>query len=240
MKIAILCGGEGKRLRPFTEELPKTLVPINGKPILEHILRLYMDKNFNDFILCIGYKGEKIRDFVGSTTINNMSCRITFSEAGETASMLKRIYGLKDMFDDRIMVSYGDTLTNIDLHDFLSYHIKSQSIATIVAARIQNPFGLVSFDLQGKVESFSEKPVMNYYIGHLLLEKNAFEYMTEDLVAESDGSGLVHFFQKLISEKKLNVYLYNGRQITFNTHKEREEAEEMIKTFYTLEEEKIT
>lgn len=236
MKIAILCGGEGKRLRPFTEDVPKALIPINGQPILEHILRLYIGKGFYDFILCIGYKGKKIREFINSTPVSDVPHSIEFSDAGESASMLSRIYKLKDSFDRRLMISYGDTLTNLDLHDFLKFHEQEDSIATIVVARIRSPFGLVTVSETGKAKSFDEKPDFLYYIGHILLEKKAYQYMTADLLKKPDGKGLVHFFQKLIADEKLHVYLYSGQRITFNTHEDREKADEIIKAFYTLDE----
>jgi glucose-1-phosphate cytidylyltransferase len=237
MKIAILCGGHGKRLRPYTEEIPKVLVPINGKPILEHILDLYLSRQFHDFILCIGYKGEKIREFVAKKSLNQSVCSITFSDSGERASMLTRIYRLEEHFDDRIMISYGDTLTNLDIHKFLEFHKTKHVPVSIVAAKIQSPFGLVEYDEDGLVSSFNEKPLLNYYIGHMFIEKRAFDLITDDMLAMPDGAGLVHFLKLLTDRRDLAVYEYHGKQITFNTHVEKERAEEMMKSFYTMDEE---
>lgn len=236
MKIAILCGGHGKRLRPYTEDVPKVLVPINGKPILEHILELYLSKQFRDFILCIGYKGEKIREFIQKKSFNQNVCSIVFSDSGDRASMLTRIYRLAENFEDRIMISYGDTLTNLDVHEFLEYHKTKKVSVSIVTAKIQSPFGLVEYDEDGLASSFNEKPLLNYYIGHMLIEKRAFDLVTDDMLAMPDGAGLVHLLKLLADSRQLAVYEYHGKQITFNTHGEKERAEEMIKSFYTIDE----
>jgi glucose-1-phosphate cytidylyltransferase len=237
MKIAILCGGKGKRLMPYTEEVPKVLVPLNGKPILEHILGLYLGKNYNDFILCVGYKGAKVREFVDNAMYERgLPYKVEYSEAGEEASMLTRIFTLKGCFSDRILISYGDTLTDLDIGRLQQYHQEKGSALTIVSARIQSPFGLVTNDEDGMVSSFDEKPVFYYYIGHMLLEERAFGYITSDMLERPDGDGLVAFFKTMIEKKLLYVYHYTGKQITFNTHSERQQAEEMIQFFYTLDE----
>jgi NDP-sugar pyrophosphorylase family protein len=131
-------------------------------------------------------------------------------------------------------VIYGDTLTNIDVNDFKNHHINKGKAVSIVVASIQNPFGLVTFNEEGVAASFQEKPYLNYYIGMFLLSKSAFDYIDDQMLKEPDGEGLVSFFKRLIDEKQLMAYHYTGKQITFNTHREKEIAEEVIKTFFTL------
>jgi glucose-1-phosphate cytidylyltransferase len=234
MKIAILCGGRGKRLRPYTEEIPKTLVPLNDKPILDYNLELFSGQKLNNFVLCVGYKGEKIREHIRRSNLQDAPYKVTFSEAGEDASMLKRIHQLKEETEETILVTYGDTLTDINVENLRSYHLEKGGIVTIVVASIQNPFGLVDFGDNGLAYSFQEKPYFNYYIGMFILNNRAFEYMDDELLRKPDGEGLVSFFNRMIDEKQLMVYQYDGKQITFNTHRERELAEEMVKTFYTV------
>jgi len=233
LKIAILCGGYGKRLLPYTENIPKPMVSLNGKPILEHILQLYNSKGFRDFILCIGYKGDKIREFVNTRSdLGN----IIFSDAGTDASMLQRIVKLRDIFNERILISYGDTLTDLDVSDFERFHTNSNGAATIVAASIQSPFGLVNFNSNGMAEYFEEKPFLNYYIGHIILEKRSLDFVDDTMISLHDGNGLVSFLKKLMAERELYVYHYKGPQITFNSHGEKTVAEKMLSSFYTLEE----
>jgi len=233
LRIAILCGGYGKRLLPYTEDIPKPMVPLNGKPILEHILQLYKGKGFDDFILCVGYKGDKIREFIASRPDFG---NIIFSDAGQDASMLRRITALRDEFNDRILISYGDTLTDLDIDDFMRFHINSNGAATIVAASIQSPFGLVNFNPDGLATSYEEKPFLNYYIGHIILEKRGLDLIDDEMILAPDGIGLVNFLKKLMVQKELYIYHYKGHQITFNSHQERTDAEKMLSSFYTLEE----
>ena len=207
MKICILCGGKGTRLRPQNEEIPKTLVNLNGKPILEHNINLYSNKGYKKFILCIGFKGELIIDYIKKTEFNKNDIDFEISQAGVEASMLKRVYDLKDSINDILLVSYGDTLTNIDVDDFKEKHIKYGKLITIVVTEIKNPFGLVKFNEYNEVISFIEKPLLNYYIGMFIMNKNVFDIIESNDLFKPDGDGLVSLFHKLIKQNELITYV---------------------------------
>ncbi len=234
MKICILCGGKGTRLRPQIEEIPKTLVNLNGKPILEHNINLYSNKGYKKFILCVGFKGELIIDYMKKKELNKYDIDFEISQAGVEASMLKRVYDLKDSINDILLVSYGDTLTNIDIDDFKEKHIKYGKLITIVITEIKNPFGLVEFNEYNEVLSFTEKPLLNYYIGMFIMNKKVFDIIEPSDLYKPDGDGLVSLFHKLIKQNELMTYVYKGKQITFNTYKELTLAEEKFKSFFTL------
>jgi len=230
-QIVILCGGRGTRLKPMTDEIPKALVILNHRPILDYILDFYRAKDFNRFILCVGYKGDMIRDHFSHKV---RGIEIEFSDAGESASMLERICAVRDKIDDTFFVSYGDTLTDLDVEGMLAFHKQCQAAATIVTAKIQNPFGLVSFDAEGMATSFIEKPILNYYIGSFLMERSALEDITDEMRHASDGKGLVEFFVSLMNKKQLGTFEHEGKQLTFNTETERQLAENEIGEFYTV------
>jgi len=234
MKIGILCGGKGGRLRPQIEDIPKTLVPLNGKPILEHNLELFYKKKHKNFILCIGYQGEKIIEHVKNFIKSKEGYNIIFSNSGVEASMLERVYKLKNHVKDMLLITYGDTLTNIDIDDFKKKHLDYGKALTIVITKIRNPFGLVDFNENNEVLSFSEKPLLNYYIGMFILNNSVFDYIDNDMLSEPDGICLVSLFKRLIDQKQLMAYQYAGDQITFNTFTELEIAEEQLKSFYTF------
>ncbi len=217
---------------PLTEETPKPLIPIQGKPVLQHVIDLYEKKGLKEFVLCIGHKGHLIKEH-----FKGKNHKVTFSESGEDASMLKRIWDTKDQTNGRMMISYADTITDIDLNDLIKYHEAKKSIATILVAKIKSPFGLVFYDDAGKCTSFEEKPILNYYIGHIIFENDAFKHITPDLLAMKDGEGLVTFFKKLSKMGLLHVYEHKGLQITFNTNAEKENAEKELIQFYTYKEE---
>jgi glucose-1-phosphate cytidylyltransferase len=232
-QVAILCGGRGTRLKPATDLVPKALVEINGRPILDYIIDFYSAHEIRDFILCIGYKGEQIREYFRNSPSKN---RIQFSDVGEDASMLERIWHLNNLMGERLFVSYCDTFIDLDLDHMLGKHLRQKAWATIVTAKIRNPFGLLSFDSDGWVTSFIEKPFMNYYIGCFLLEKSALKFVSQDMLQKKDGQGLVDFFLELINRKKLAAFEHTGDQITFNTEPERQKAEEYLGRFYTYSE----
>ena len=233
-QVVILCGGRGVRLRPTTDLVPKVLVKLHGRPILEYIINFYKSRGFSRFILCVGYKGDKVREHY---KVVPEGISIDFSDAGEKASMLERIGLLKDQVEESFFVSYGDTLMDLDVNAMYDFHKIKQAIATIVSAKIRNPFGLVSYDDQGWVTSFVEKPLMDYYIGSFLIERSALLDINKDMLDKPDGDGLVDFFLSLMSDKRLAVFEHKGAKITFNTEQERQEAEENLVHFYTFSEE---
>ena len=236
LKIAILCGGRGKRLKSLTDDLPKPLIPLQNKPILEHILNFFEKKDFCEFIVCIGYKGKKIMTFIEEYKKESESI-FAFSDLGENASIIRRMHALKDDFDDRILFTYGDTLTDLNVDELLHSHKNKRALMTIVASKIRTPFGLLEMDNDGWATSFTEKPVFKYYIGHLVMEKKVVSYINKDMLHEDDGQGLISLFEKLIQSKSLNVYEHHGAQITFNTEVEIINAEKEIIDFYSQKEE---
>lgn len=230
MKILVMCGGQGKRLGKLTEQIPKPLIRLHGKTILQIKLEEYYRQGFREFIFCIGYKGSMICDEVSRLC---MDISAEFSEAGEKAGILQRLYHARTLFDDDVLMTYGDTYTNIDLASFVSAHLSSSHSVTIVTAPIKSPFGLVEMDEDGSVTYFREKPVLNYYIGYAIINKEALNHIPENILHLPDGDGLVGFYKMLMSEKKLGAYNHTGLQITFNTPDELKTAEKALFQFYT-------
>ena len=232
-QVAVLCGGRGTRLKPRTDVIPKALIELNGKPILDYIVDFYAAKGLRRFILCIGYKGGLVKDH---SRIYSAELNFSFSDAGEDASMLQRIWEMRDLIEDRIFVSYCDTFIDLDIGQMLDEHCRKGAGATMVTAKIKHPFGLLTYDEQGWVNSFVEKPIMNYYIGSFILERSALEFVTPEMLAKPDGGGIVDFFDVLTQEKLLAAYEHLGAQITFNTENERQKAEEMLGHYYAVSE----
>ena len=233
IKVGVLCGGKGVRLKPLTSLIPKALVLLRDKPIVQHSLDLYSKQGLKDFTLCIGYKGEIIEEYFNS--VEDKPYNISYSKSGEDAGMLKRIYDLKDKFDRDIIITYGDTINNIDFQDLLKFHENNKSQATIVSREIENPFGLLDIQ-KNKVRKFEEKPMFTYYIGTMVLNKKVFDYMGKELLDKKDGSGVILFFKKLMDLGLLHAYLHKGKELTFNTRAQMLDAEENIIDYYNLPE----
>lgn len=204
MKTVILCGGRGTRLREETEFRPKPMVMVGDRPILWHIMKLYSHYGFNDFVLCLGYKGDVIKDyFLNYEELNHdftlklgsgvkeivhhdkkmPSWNITFVDTGldcETGSRVakakKYLEGEEDFF-----LTYGDGVANVDLKNLLSCHREKNRVVTVTSVRPTNPFGIIEAK-DGIVKSFFEKPQSKEWAngGFFVCNKKIFDHLSED------------------------------------------------------------
>ncbi len=224
----ILCGGKGERLRPFTDDEPKPLVRIQGRPLLEYLLRYLASTGFRRFILCVGYKAERIEEFVRQNC--DPSWQIRCVNSGD-AGMTDRILDARAHLEGRgpALICYGDTLANVDIDALRREHRAHHALATVTIHPFQSPFGIVETDDSGRVRAFTEKPVLPYWIniGFILCEPAALERLER-------GSDLRAFLGALAREQRLYAYRHDGKHLTVNTEKERRAAEEQIEEFSTL------
>lgn len=230
VKALILCGGKGSRLRPLTDLVPKPLVELNGRPCLDYILRSHVQRGQSKFILCVGYKGEMIREFVRAS---DFAARIDFSDVGEGASMLRRLYAARDLMGERVSVTYGDTLIDVDFANMLAQHEASGAAITLTTAEVISPFGLLTIDGDGYVSSYREKPSQPYYVGHMILDRSVLDSLSSELLEMPDGQGLVRLFHQLLEDRKLAAFPYSGPQVTFNTRQDLDRAERDLDRFFT-------
>jgi glucose-1-phosphate cytidylyltransferase len=224
MKVLILCGGKGTRLRELTEEIPKPLVEIGGKPILWHIMKIYESNGFKDFILALGYKGELIKKYFSE---NKEGWNIEFAETGEdtnTGGRVKRAEGY--VGDDEFMVTYGDGLANINLNELLEQHRKKGRIATVTCVKPKSRFGVVEINENNIIRKFSEKPVLPYWVngGFFVFKKEIFSFIEENDVLETD------VFGRLAAEGKIAAYRFDGFWECMDTFKEMQALDEMWKS----------
>ena len=230
MKTIILCGGKGTRLGPLGDQLPKTLLPLKGKPCLQHIVENYMRKGYREFVVCIGHRGEMIVDFCS----RHLSGAVfEWSDAGEDASMLQRLHRARNLIHRRAWVAYGDTLVDADLSDMLQQHTASGADLTLTTAEVRSPFGLVECDEDRWLRSFHEKPVQPYFVGHMLIEASVLDTLDPELLRAPGGAGLVALIEHLVRHTRVRAHIYAGPQITFNTREDLDRAEREISGFFT-------
>ncbi len=181
MKVVILCGGKGTRIRGVADELPKPMIPVGPYPILWHIMRSYAAAGFKDFVLCLGYKSESIKSFflnyrtdVADFTIDfargreltfhaqdsEIDWRVTLAETGletQTGSRVKRIESyIGD--DETFMLTYGDGVSSIDVAALLRFHHSHGRILTVSGVRPPGRFGELETDSDSRIVEFNEKP----------------------------------------------------------------------------------
>jgi glucose-1-phosphate cytidylyltransferase len=203
MKVVILAGGLGTRLAEETATVPKPMVEIGGRPILWHIMKIYAEQGFDEFVVALGYKGEVVKRYFfeiqalnGSLTIDLASRKITphdqptgnwkihLVETGLETNTGGRLLRLKHILQDAtFMLTYGDGVADIDLKGLLAFHRSHGKLATVTAVRPPARFGGLEFDGTGRVSKFIEKPQIGEgWIngGFLIMEPGVFSYLADD------------------------------------------------------------
>ena len=239
MKVVILCGGKGTRMREETEYKPKPMVEIGGKPVLWHIMNNYAHHGFKDFVLPLGYKGDVIKEYFYHYKIKNSDLTVdlgtgditkyddenakdwcvTLVDTGLEALKGSRIKRAAKYIDtDRFMVTYGDGLANIDIEKLVEFHTQSGTIGTFTGVRMPSRFGTVTTDNSGYIKSWQEKPVLDEYIngGFFVFNREFLNYLTEDEHCELEKEPL----EKLASEGQLSMYHHEGFWHCMDTYRD--------------------
>ncbi len=219
MKTVILCGGKGTRMKEFTNSIPKPMVCVGDKPILWHIMKLYSHFGFDEFILCLGYKGERIKEYFEESDWD-----IIFADTGEdtnTGGRIKKIE--KYITEDTFFATYGDGLANIDIRKLLDFHLKHGKIATLTAVQPYSQFGILEMNGSGIIMNFKEKPRLNNWIngGFFVFNRKVFRYLDENDVLEKKP------FELLAAEKQLMAYKHKDFWECMDTYKDNVELNEM-------------
>jgi len=222
MKVVILCGGRGTRLNELTEEIPKPLVEIGGKPILWHIMKIYASYGYNDFVLCLGYKGKMIEEYFKDN--NHENWNIEFVDTGEESNKGQRILKIKDYItEDNFFVAYGDDVADVDIKKILDYHLQKGKIVTLTAINPRSQFGIMEINDNDEIIEFKEKPKLDHWIngGFFVFNKKIFDYIKEGYELEKET------FEDLVKEKQICSFKHNGFWKCMNTFKDTMELNEL-------------
>ena len=219
--VVILCGGRGVRIGGLSEKVPKPLVPVGGEAILWHVMKIYASQGFSNFILCLGYKGDQIREHFKNN--NNENWKIQFVDTGLENTKSQRLREVKDKIQsDTFFLAYGDDVANIKLLDLLKFHKDKGLVATITAVRMISHFGLVEMNERGVIEEFKEKPIMDKWMngGFMVMNKKIFDYLNlGDLEKE--------VFEALVQLKQICAYCHQGGWMSMNTIKDNLELNKL-------------
>jgi len=240
MRVVLLAGGLGTRLREETEFRPKPMVEIGGRPILWHIMKLYAHYGYTDFIVCLGYKGDLIRDYFYNYELRHRDVtltlgareyevhndhgeagwRVTLAETGErtlTGGRIKRVE--RYLRRERFMVTYGDGVANLDIKELVGFHERHGKLGTLTAVRPSSRFGEVVID-RGVVKAFSEKPQVN--TGWINGGFFVFQPDVLDLLGGDEESLEQSLLEKLTALNQLAVYEHHGFWQCMDTYREME------------------
>src|SRR3989338_2502544 len=239
MKVVILCGGQGMRLREETEIRPKPMVSIGGMPILWHIMKTYAHYGFKEFVLCLGYKGEAIKDYfynyemlsndfmieLGSKNIDiypkhaENGWKVTLVDTGLHAMTGTRVKRIEKFIDaDTFMLTYGDGLIDLNLNAVLKFHQSHGKVGTVTGVFPQSRYGELSIQ-DDHVLAFDEKPANNKSFisgGYFIFDKKIFKYLTDENSCVLEEGPL----RRLAAEGQLKVYTHNGFWQCMDTYRD--------------------
>lgn len=249
MRVVIFAGGLGTRISEETEIRPKPMVEIGGKPIIWHIMKIYSQYGFNDFIVCLGYKGYAIKEYfmhyymhnsdmtieLGNNKIdvhytNSESFKVTLVDTGletKTAGRLKRIQSY--IGNEDFMLTYGDGVADIDIKKLVDFHNSHGKTATVTAIMPEARFGGMELSNQNTVINFKEKPKGDgkwINAGFFVLKPEVFNYLDEnsdDIMWEDEP------LEKLAKNQQMLAYKHDGFWKCMDAMRDKIELEELWK-----------
>ncbi|KJH73381.1 glucose-1-phosphate cytidylyltransferase [Aliterella atlantica] len=246
MKVVLFCGGLGTRLRDYSETIPKPLVHIGYRPILWHVMKYYAHYGHKDFILCLGYKADLIKDYFlrynecisndftlmnGGKNIELINSdihdwNITFVDTGLNSNIGQRLKAVQKYVEDEevFLANYSDGLTDLFLPKAIDEFYRRDKVASFLSVRPAQTFHIISSNDNGLVTSIQDVKQANIRIngGYFILKNEIFDYLHE-------GEELVYEpFERLIHKQQLFAYEYNGFWACMDTFKDKQQLEDMF------------
>jgi len=245
MKVVLFCGGMGMRLREYSESIPKPMVNIGYRPILWHLMKYYASFGHKDFILCLGYKGDTIKNYflnydeclsndftmthggkklqMANTDIHDW--KITFVDTGLNANIGQRLKAVEPHLqgEEMFLANYSDGLSDLCLPKLIDYFSARQKIACFLSIKPTQSFHVVSIQSEGSVRDIQDLSNSGIWIngGFFIFRNEIFRYL-------HPGEELVHApFQRLIRENELITYQYEGFWISMDTFKDKQRLDDM-------------
>lgn len=247
MKVVILAGGLGTRISEETVIKPKPMIEIGGKPIIWHIMKIYAHYGFNEFVVCLGYKGHLIKEYfinyflynsditveleknvVDVHFTNSESFKVTLVDTGletNTAGRIKKIQ--KHVKDETFMLTYGDGVADLNINDLLKFHKSSGRLATLTSIQLPGRFGNIETTESGHVTRFQEKPEGDgVWIngGFFVLEPGIFDYLKGDVeTVQWEKKPLI----EIANDGQLSAFKHGGFWKCMDAMRDKIELEEL-------------
>jgi glucose-1-phosphate cytidylyltransferase len=244
MKVVILAGGLGTRLSEETVLRPKPMVEIGGMPILWHIMKIYSSYGYNDFVICLGYKGYVVKEYFANyfmhksdvtIDLKNNSVKVHESEAepwtitlvdtgvnSMTGGRIKRIQ--KHIGDEPFLLTYGDGVSDVNIKNLVATHQKSGKLCTVTSVQPSGRFGALNLGAENQVDSFLEKPKGDgAWIngGFFVCQPEVFDYIEGDSTTFEKAP-----MERLAADGQMGAYLHDGFWKPMDTLRDKVELEE--------------
>ena len=246
MKVVLFCGGLGTRIREYSEGIPKPMIPIGNQPILWHVMQYYSQYGHDDFILCLGYKANIIKEFFLSyrphvyadCVVSGFGAkveimgepredwRVTMVDTGIWRNIGERLWAVRDLVhdEDMFLANYSDGLSDVNLPNMIDGFEKSGKLACFLAIRPPLTYHMADIDDAGRVREFRTSDRSDIWIngGYFLFRKGIFEYMRdgEELVVEP--------FRRLIADNQLMAHKHEGFWRSMDTLRDRQTLEDLV------------
>jgi len=245
MKVVIFCGGLGMRLREYADNVPKPMVPIGYRPVLWHVMKYYAHYGHKDFILCLGYRADAIKQYFlhyDECVSNDFSLskggkdlqlfnsdihdwKITFAETGMHSNIGQRLKAVEKYLvgEEAFLANYADGLTDLELPKLIKFSKEHGKIATFVSAKPNLTYHVVSAGADGMVNEIKaiRDSELRINSGYFVLKQDVFKYMREgeELVLEP--------FRRLIGEQQLMAYEHDGFYASMDTFKDKQQLDDL-------------
>lgn len=220
MQVVILCGGRGTRAYPLTEYVPKPMLPIGGRPILWHLMKLFADQGHKEFVLSVGYRQDVIRDYHREM---DPDWHVEIIDTGEDAETGDRIHRCRHLLGETFFATYGDGLANISLDALIAFHAGHPGVATVTSVPLTSQYGTLEMDHRGRVRAFREKPMLRdvwINAGFLIMDRTVFDHW--------EGRNLEREVMPGLTEHGLlYAYRHDGFFKPLDSYKDQQELDTM-------------
>ena len=222
MKAVILAGGYGTRISEESNMIPKPLIEIGGKPILWHIMKIYSAYKIDDFIICLGYKGEKIKEYFEQ--FDSKLWNIQLIDTGLDTMTGGRLKRIQNHLDGTFCLTYGDGVSDVNIDNLISFHRREKSLATLTAVHPPERFGVLNLSGDYVTEFHEKHSGMDSWIngGFFVFEPGIFDYLQDDLTILEKTP-----LETLAKEKKLAAFKHNGFWYPMDTQRDKKHLENL-------------
>ena len=214
--VVILCGGRGTRLQERTRSIPKPLVEIGGRPILWHVIQIYLAQGFRHVLLCTGYKGELVQRFAQAEPWPDGVVVECLDTGLDTPTGGRALAAARHLGDAPFCLTYADGVADIDLHALLAAHRAHGDLATVTVVRPDLPFGVADIAADGRVAGFREKPRAQQWVngGFFVFEAGVRDHLAEDSILEREP------LERLAAAGQLHAFRHDGFWDCMDTYKD--------------------
>ena len=226
MKVVILAGGLGTRISEETHAQPKPMIKIGGMPVLLHIMKIYSHYKINEFIICLGYKGDVIKNFFSN--YDSMPWNVQLIDTGLDTMTGGRIKRIQEHIDDTFCVTYGDGLSDVNINNLISFHKEKKSLATLTAIHPPERFGVLNISGDYVSEFHEKHRGDSSWIngGFFVFEPEVFDYLQDDDMTILERAPL----ETLAKEQKLTAFRHNGFWFPMDTLRDKRHLENLWNT----------